>query len=288
MIYIVAIFFVAVSTFLGVDCSVPSDQLIPLDEIKVVLISGENTEIITKSDIERPGITGEIRELDDLILELIIYLDAQKHKIVPDDQAIDEYLASLQRESNLTQAQLTEIFASAGYTFAEGRGLLRRIQAVNTMIDFKVRSNLIVPRKDVEAYYDEHPEYIEERYAIVRAELPILKNVKKEREKVEVAIKEKKSFDKMVTWSEPFWIKKSSIAEEKKGITKLEANEVLLAGQEDGFFELFKLVGKEDRRLRTLEERYHDIAKLLQKPRFEELLKKYKESLFESITIIRP
>lgn len=287
MIYIILLF-VAVSTFFGVDCSFSADQFIVLDEIKTVLISGENTEIITKSDIERPGITGEIRELDDLILELIIYLDAQKHKIVPDDQAIDEYLASLQRESNLTQAQLTQIFASAGYTFAEGRVLLRRIQAVNTMIDFKVRSNLIVPRKDVEAYYDEHPEYTEARYEIVRAELPILKNVKKEREKVEFAIKEKKSFDKIVTWSDSFWIKKSSIAEEKKGITELAVGEVLLAGQEDGFFELFKLVGKEDMRLKSLDERYQDIAKLLQKPRFEELLKKYKESLFESITIIRP
>jgi hypothetical protein len=44
--------------------------------------------------------------------------------------------------------------------------------AVNRIVDFKIRSGLIAPEKEVVAYYEAHPEMLEPSYQIRRAVIP--------------------------------------------------------------------------------------------------------------------
>src|SRR5437867_1197347 len=71
-----------------------------LDTIQAVVYSEEGAEIVTKSDIDRPGLDGSFRTLEDVVLERLMYLDAKRFKILPDQDTIDKHLKAVQRENN--------------------------------------------------------------------------------------------------------------------------------------------------------------------------------------------
>lgn len=70
-----------------------------VDSIKAVVYSEDGTEVVTKSDIDRPGLDGSFRTLDDVVLERLMYLDAKRFKILPDEDTIDKHLKAVQRET---------------------------------------------------------------------------------------------------------------------------------------------------------------------------------------------
>src|SRR6266404_2947356 len=148
---------------------IDTSNFVLLDQIEVVVYGQEDVEIITKSDIDRPSLGGGFRTKEELVFEREVLLDAKKHHIPQDDEAVDAYLAQIQREHNLSQEELENIFTNSGYTLEEGREQLQMLQTVNTMLDVKIRSNLIIPRKEVEEYYKNHPTMIEATYTLQRA-----------------------------------------------------------------------------------------------------------------------
>ena len=128
--------------------------------------------VFARSDVMRPSLAGVTQSLDDIIFERLVFLDAQKYKIVPDEDAVDKYLAMVQKENNLTLDQLKDIFASAGYTYEEGRQQFRVMQTVNSMLGLKIHSQVLVPRAQVEEYYNTHPEIIEAEYHLQYGFMP--------------------------------------------------------------------------------------------------------------------
>lgn len=255
----------------------PEFQL--LDEIVVVIYGKEAVGIITKSDIDRPGLNGEQRTLDDLIFEHLVFLDAKAHGITVSDDEVDRYLETIQRDNNLTHENLEQIFAASGYTFEEGRELFKRMQTVSMMLDFKVRSKLIIRRKDVQKYYDEHPEYQEAEYLISRA---VVDNATQQ--DVTTWLADDACAHK-ISWSSPVWLQESEIAQDKLSITKLKTNEIITITKSHNSVELYKLLEKKERRLRDIDERFHEISRILQRPYYEQLMQEYKDSLKQQMTV---
>ena len=262
-------------------------ELFLIDQIEVVISDVEGVEIITKSDIEKPSLAGGFRPKDELVFERLIVIDAKKHKIPQDEEAVDAYLAQIQREHNLSNEELENIFTSAGYTIQEGRQQLQIMQTVNTMLDVKIRSNLIVPQKDVEAYYNEHPEVIEATYTLERAYVPFSKKISKKQQYTilkryinnEIKVKG-------VTWSEPFTVNHSEISETKNFIYTLPVGQISSPQKISGGFEMFKLVAKTPEYKRTLDESYREIVDILRRPKYEELMRNYRDALFEKASIV--
>lgn len=257
---------------------VTSEQLI--DAIVIIIFSDEGAEIITRSDIDKPSLSGVARSVDDIIFERLVYLDAKKHKILPDEDAVDKYLTAIQREHNLKPEELQMIFLQAGYTLEEGREQLKMMQAVNSMLDYKIRSNLIVPRKQVEVYYAEHPEFQEASYLISYTKVSFDPALGKE-EQYAALVERAKTGDFIgVLWEGPFWIIESDLAENKQFITQLEPGQISVPFESTDGFELYRLEEKKARYQRTIEERYLEIVDILRKPKYEELLDNYRKSLF--------
>ena len=77
----------------------------------------------------------------------------------------------VQREHNLTIDQVKDMFASSGYTFEEGKQQLNILQSVNQMLDFKIRSHLIVPEREITKYYQAHKDEVRipAQYCLERA-----------------------------------------------------------------------------------------------------------------------
>lgn len=270
-----------------------------VDSIKAVIYSEGDSEIITASEVSRPSVAGQMRTLDDIIFEYLVFLDAKRHKIMTDDASVDRYLAAIQKEHNLKPEQLKQIFSQAGYSFEEGKAQLKMIQATNAMLDFKIRSNLIVPRRQIRDYFDSHPELEEAAYQLQTGFIAHQpgQNKNQEREAVEAFAKAVSGstvtgdahdatagFD--VKWSNDFWVNKSDIAADQRFIYTMQPGQVVLAQETPDGYIMYRLKAHKEERLRSFDDRYVEIADILRKPRYEELLKEYREYLYKNAAIV--
>lgn len=261
---------------------IDKSKLYVVDSIEAVVFGDENTRVITKSDIARPGIDGSQRSRDDLVLEQLMYDDAKKYKIVPDEEGIDKHLKTVQRENNLTQEQMQQIFESAGYTFQEGKKQFEVMTAVNSLIDFKIGPRrLVIPEKKIKEYYDAHPEYEQAAYELQRAFIPFKSGVTQGELKQNI----ERGVERL-TWSAAFWIEQESIADDKLFICAMNTGDTSDILKSDDGFELFKLKSKREQRLLSLEERRMDIIGILRRPQFQQALSDYKKELLDNGAVL--
>lgn len=266
-----------------------NDDTFVIDRIESIVFGPEDTDIITLSDVQRSSIDGAPRTIDDIKLEKLMYQDAKKYRIIPDEEAIDKYLGSVQKQHNITLDQLKDVFRTAGYTYEEGREQFGIMYTVNSMLDFKIRSRLIVPEREVEAYCKAHPEFEEPAYQISRAFIPFTKKQDKDELRVQVeqfATTGKSKELKGIEWEEPFWIKEGDVSEDKQFITSLKPGTIAQPIETEQGFELIKLTAKRGRRERPLEERYREVSDILRKPKYEELMGEYKKELFAQSAVV--
>jgi hypothetical protein len=261
-------------------------NLVLIDQIEVV-VYGQDVEIITKSDIDRPALGGGFRGKEEIVFEREVLLDAKKHHLPQDEETIDAYLAQIQREHNLSQEELENIFTSSGYTIEEGREQLQTMQTINTMLDIKIRSNLIVPRRAVEQYYQNNPTVIEATYTLQRAFVPQSEKVSSEKQyKALVQYAKSGKNSSSITWSDPFTLEHSEIAESKQFIYTMQLGEISLPYEINGGFELFRLVEKTAEQIKSLEDSYREIVEILRRPKYEELMEKYREHLSQISSVV--
>lgn len=264
----------------------PDDAYL-VDKIEAVVFAPEGTKVITQSELARPGLDGRNRTLDDLILERLLLLDALKFKMIPDDETIDKYLANIQRENNLTLDGLKKIFKSAGYSYEEGREQFGMMSIVNQLLDFKIRSRLIVPEKEVIAYYNENPEAIEATYFIERAIVPYIfgKTHEQQQEEIELFIKHGIGL-LSIDWQAPYWMAHSEFAHDKMFIVDLQPGSISAPQATMDGFELFRVKDSKPAHNRPLEDRYREIVEVLRKPKYEQLMDEYKKQLFDTASIL--
>lgn len=254
------------------------------DTIEVVIATQEVQDIITSSDVVRPGLQGATRTVDDLIFEALVCADARKHKIEPDDDAVDRYLAKVMQENGLSLHELEDIFRQGGRTLREGREELRKMQAFNGMLDFKIRSNVLVSKKEVEAYYHDKPEYepaqYELEYAVIAYDSSEDKAVQKK--KLEESLVSTK---KSVTFGNPFWVNAEDIAQDRQALSSLVIGASMVFESPEGF-EVYRMRDRKERRLRTLQERYRDITSVLMQPKYEQMMQEYRQQLIEGASVL--
>ncbi len=279
------LFFLSFNIVAKVETDVANERFV-IDGIDSVIFAQENTIVVTKSDVNRLDLQGTQRSRKEVIQEKLMFEDAKKYKIIPDENAINRYIATVQREHNLTIDQVKDMFNAAGYTYEEGRQQLGVTFAVNQVMDFKIRSRLIVPQKDINAYYENNPVYQDASYVLCRCVIPFNENVKKEDQKKQIINQMKSGVLVGVQWSDSFTIDEQEIAEDKRFITKMKVGRASAPKQVINGFEIFKLLEKKDRRLLTLQERYEQIADSLRRPRYEALLAEYKKELFEKSAVL--
>ena len=265
---------------------VDSSSFILLDQIEAI-VYGAEVEIITKSDIDRPSLGGGPHTKEDIIFERQVFLDAKKHNLPQDEDAINAYLAQVQREYNLSEKELEEIFTGSGYTIEEGRQQLQMMQTINTMLDIKIRSNLIVPRRDVEEYHKNNPTVIEATYTLEYAFVPQSKKISAEKQYgVLQAYAKTGKGATGIKWNEPFTINHSDVAADKKFVYAMAPGQIRVVKAINGGFDLFKLVEKTPEHVKSLEDSYREIVEILRRPKYEELMRKYRDYLKKNTSVV--
>lgn len=245
------------------------------------------TIAITKSEITRPGLDGQPKKFEDMIFEYMVYLDARRIGWIFSEEEVDKHWEDVKRQNNLSEEDMQRITAQSGYTVKEAKEQLGRLTAVNQMFDFKVKSGLFVAKREVEDYNKEHPEFKQAEYLVARAVVPFSdlepKDIMKER--LDTYVQTGKG-NVRLAWSEPFWVKHDQVALDKQFIYTMKPGDISMPCETYNGFELFKLVDKKAECLVPLQERYDEIASLLKRPKYEQLLDAYKKELYDRTTII--
>ena len=258
-----------------------------IDTIIVVVPNPEGNKIITQSELDRPAIDGTMRSKKDLIRNARLYNKAKEYGMIPSESDIDDHLNMIKRENKMTHDDIVKLFDSAGYTFAEGREQLGEMSAISTLLNIKVHSRLLIPERDVREHYDANPVYVDAQYEIQRGLISFEFSISREeqRKKIEATLRSGKTLAN-VEWIDPFWIDIGEIAEEKMFLTKMKSGEVRFSQEVDDGFEIFKLVSMHERRLKTFEERYAEIADILRRPRYERLFSEFEQQLEAQMPIV--
>ena len=257
-----------------------------IDTIQAVVFGSDGVQVIPYSDVIRPSLSGAPRTLDDLVFERLVYLDAQRFKILADDEAVDKYLATVQKDNNLSQDDIKKIFAQAGYSYQEGRDQFKMLQTVNSMLDFKIRSHVIVPRHLVQEYYDAHPVQEQAAYQIQIGFLSAIAGQEDKQIKAIAHMAKSGKAMKDIDWGQPFWVAQEDVAEDKAFIFNLKVGQTSLAQPVEGGFQIFKLVAKKESRIVPLDERYREIADILRRPIYDRLMDEYKKQLFATASVL--
>jgi hypothetical protein len=264
-----------------------SSPRIHLDGITTLIHGPERSHIICKSDQKRRGIDSRPRDLAGLIGDELIYQDALKMRIPIDDAVVKDHLRRTLQMFNLKPGQEELIFAQEGYTYEEGFEQFRVMYAVNGMIEHRVKSNVLITEDDVLTYYNANPIVKEPAYLVHTALLPVQKTKGIKREQLELSIdryiQTGQGLD--ITWSDPYWLKESEIAQELQFITGMELGQVRKYSIANGF-QLYKVSTKKIERTVPLNKRYKHIVDVLRKPKYEERLAFYKKNLLDQATII--
>lgn len=260
-------------------------ELYLLDGIRAVVMSAEKTELVTQSDLDRPNLNGQMLTLDQCVDECRFYLDAIEHKIQATEEQIDRSLLAVQRQNNMTLEDLKSTFAMNGLTYTEARELLGRLQTVSTVLDVRVNGNVLVPRSEVLAYFEENPQVYEAVYFLQRAVVPFAEDKDAQRAQL-VQMTESKEGLGGIPWSSVFSIEYGEVADDKEFIHTSLVGDVIVASQTAQGFELYKLVDKKDEEPVSLEERYQEIEMTLRQPLHQKLLQAYRQTLSDKMPVI--
>ncbi|MFC1842007.1 hypothetical protein ACFLYA_02980 [Candidatus Dependentiae bacterium] len=262
-----------------------ASDLFEIDKIETIIYGPEETSIITKSDLARVGLDGQARTKEKLIFELLVLQDAKRYNIL-DEKLVDRYIEALQREQNLSLEDLKRMFRDYGYTYEEGREQLAAFNTINQLLDFKVRSKVIIPEKEVRAFFEANPAFVDKAYNLQRIFVPVPADSNIDAEKTKIAYNVKIGEIPGADYSDPFWVEDKHLAADKDFIKNMNLDEFSEPIFFNGGFEIFKLIEKREKQDIPFEQRYREIVDTLRAPLFDKLFDEYKKNLHANSVIV--
>ena len=248
-------------------------EKILIDKIVATVYHPEGTSILLASDL-RLDINGMPRTIEGEIDDNLILLEAKRLKFEATDQDIENYFAQIQKEHNLSKADLEDEFDKMGYTAVEAHTLLKRYQSVEKVKEFKIKSGIVIDAHDVEDYYHKNISAdTSHKYTVQFGSAPqndSLAEIPKE----------------TIVWDEPLEISQDSIAPEKLFIIDLPLEKISYFDQTKNTIEFIKIIKKDTAGQEIAPEIYRQIESKLKQEKYDTALEAYKKSLRESATIV--
>lgn len=264
--------------------SIP-DNAVLVDGVQTAIYGPQRTDIVTYSDLQRPGIDGSRRTLDVLIDRALKDQDAMRYGMKSSPEAIEKNLQAVFRGNSWTEQDFNKMVQTVGWLPEEAREEFRIMTDVNQVESFKIGGQLIVPERDVQTYYQEHPEYESAGYLIARAVVPYDFNQERIEQKSDI-INDIKENVLDVQWAEPFWVTDEDIAEDKAFLRTLAPNTISDPQQAPDGFEVLMVQELKPRRLKTIDEMRTAIIEILRKPKLQEVQENYSKELRTNATIV--
>lgn len=260
-------------------------KLIYLDGIEATVRGSEGTYLILSSELQRFKLDGTPNTLEEMITNHALFNEAKKYRLLSTPEDIDKQWRMMAEANKKTPKELDDMVILAGFTPQEARNEFGQMNAINSLVSFKVTANLIVPEADVIAYYNEHPEIEVAAYNIQYAYVPFSFKSREDQRKQLRTLAVKNDPQHLLNWQDPFWVAENDLAIDKQFITELAQGQISEPVEVSGGFELFKLVQKREERIKPLDECYSQIATILRKPKYLELMNSFQKNVRDSVVV---
>ncbi|MBY0110363.1 MAG: hypothetical protein K2X90_04600 [Candidatus Babeliaceae bacterium] len=253
-----------------------------VNEIVVIIYHEMGTVVVLASDI-RPALDGHMQTLREIILNKLMQLDALYHKIIVTQQEAEKYIENIQKQNRLSRKAVEELFTQAGYTYAQALEYLRGRQMIEQVVEFRVKSDkrMMVSRAQAEERYHENPPMIEAIYTLAIAFISqeqLGKNTLSDYLKI-ITIDSDLQFD------EPFDLKESEIADDRKIILTHKEGEIVFTEAVDGGFEITRLIKKIPAKVKPFDDCYMEIVTKMRQERLKEVFESYYKLLLSQATL---
>lgn len=136
-----------------------NDEIILLSELNNALEAyADNVEAYNFSDDKKQEMLFKLREdvLNQLVEKKLTQQQINTLGIGVDEAEIDSAVERIKTNNFLTDETMRATLADKGMTMAEYRNSLKEQILRARLIDYKVKSNIIITKEDVETYYNEH------------------------------------------------------------------------------------------------------------------------------------
>lgn len=244
----------------------------------VVRVNGVN---ILKSDLQMPriGNNGKPYPLEALINEELMFQKAAEKKLLPTKLEVEKQIVSLKAANNLqhlSDEQFDAELQKEGFSLNDYKLQLARILAGEKLKQVEINEKVIVTSQEVENYYNNNPEYTKESYWIKLAIIP------------EKSIKDGKAVIKKseLQWDDLGWISRKDMSQNLTFVFKMKKNQISKPIKISDRYQLIKLVDKQAKKLKSLDERYIKIEKKLLFKKRSDLEKELQSKIRDKSTIV--
>lgn len=241
-------------------------------------VNGTN---ILASDLNRPRISkeGGNYTLDELTKEeLLVQKSAELH-MLPSITDINRQLVAFKIQNNLTgmgDDEFEKELQSSGFSLIEYKSQLGRLMATENVRRVELSERLVITTQEIEKFYNENPEYIKEAYHLNICTIPA-KNIDNAQEFVKTT---------NVLWSDLGMMEKDEIGEQFSFVTTLNPGEYSKVFKMDGQHKIIKLISKQEKRIKTLDERYKEIERKIQDNKRERFIDRLEIDLIKNALIV--
>ncbi|MCX5923241.1 MAG: hypothetical protein NTU89_01610 [Candidatus Dependentiae bacterium] len=267
--------------------SLEQQEYVLMDQIECVVCGPERNTPIVNTDVSwKRALDGKFVDLPKQIQQDIVAQQVVSEKMPMEASAAEKYVEGLKKQNNLTDLDLADMFAEVGRTAAEGLAQLHDQYVQEFFMHYKFKSQLVATDDEINDYFNEYPEFINGWSDIQFIKVPYAKSSREQvKEKVNKFVATGESADDSISWGSVNRLADDEIAPDKLFILEMTDGQIVVE-EEDGAFELYKLVGKESASIKSLEDRRSAIIDSLNRKKLEKMLSDYNKSVSEFVDVI--
>lgn len=234
-----------------------------------------------QSDLKNPRISkeGGRYTLDELTTEELLVQKAGELHMLPTPADIDRQLVAFKIQNNLTgmsEDEFEEQLKESGFTLATYKTQLGRLIATENVRRVELSEQLVITSQEVEKIYQENPTYQPESYHLSICTIPSNK---------------KDDFTKYLASSDISWhdlgvIEKDEIGSNFSFVINMKPGEISKPFKMDDQYKVIKLVAHQERRLKTLDERYIEIEREIQEKKRVQYVEQLEQELKKKAAIV--
>ncbi|MFH0898426.1 MAG: peptidyl-prolyl cis-trans isomerase [bacterium] len=252
--------------------------------INKILVSINGINII-QSTLEQPQIAkdGQKFTLEEAIQEELLFQKAMEKNPLSKEQIeqdVQRQIVALKTQSNkgkMSDEEFDKELKESGYTLPMYKKQLARLIAVENIKKLEIDEGVFVSSQEVEAYYNNNPEYQEEAFHLKKAVL-----TEEKKDSYQKLIKEKK-----ITWDDLDWVEKRNIDTQFSLLFTMNKGDISTPVKiDDNKYIIFNIVNKKERKLKELTNRYTSIEKHLRDQKRDSVLSKLLEDLEKKASIV--
>jgi len=241
-------------------------------------VNGRNILLshLNQSRIDKEGGT---YSLEEMINTELLFQKAGERRVLPTSLDLEKYIVrwkTMYQVGNLG-AEEFEKYLQEKHKLLGGqfRNQLARMVAVGNLRNLEVSERIVITAGEVEKFYKKNPKYVDDRYSLKTRVIPFIKA-----KTVDEAAKVKGE-----KWIDVDWINASDLADRMLFVKKMKIGGTAALKVEQGH-QFVRLVKKEEKRLKTVNERWGEIEKTLQDEKRGKFETEYLSELREKASIV--